>query len=1634
MASNPDSTGGAGVTLERRLVVYYLVQLLLGGNGVGLDGIAINSVTVQAPFPVDDIAVAGERRSDGSDFKLFIAARRRPTFVPSNESDLKLFKQLLDGLDSIKAGDINAKVAVAVSGAGQAAAEQVAFLCSKAREHTSITDFEAVVSTFNSKRRNRLKMLKKLATACRPGLSSPKLDEMVFELLQHLEIIQLRLEGADTTDWTALDEPLNSWVRQGVEPRQVINQLVTAVQMAESAGSTFTLASVRSELTGLLGDDAHRFSSSWKLLNELGAEARSGVRTEIGLPASPLVIDRRETIDKFLGVAEHSKVVVITGDSGSGKSGMLLDAVATGRTPVDSDIAVWLDVRLLPRSLADLRQFLGCSLAELFADADPEESLLVLDSSERILDGPEVASVLGALARSAVEAGWRCWISTTPVGAGPVHSAVEQFATAGRFEMPGLTDAELIQLFHAEPSLAATFGAQDLSPLLRMPGVIDLIVRVGAAGPLATESAILDSVWRGLVEQEKPGQGSTGYSRAAVLRELASQRISAPSDFHVSPDDGAVSDLVARGILRSSAHPWVTLPVFSHDLLEHYALAMRLLDSRRIFEQLEDAAQPRRLYPAARLAVQTLLVSSDTIEYPINGRLRELNDQADAFASEDGRSDRWRDLPYESLLPLPDCGDRLDQEGLLDSEKDRILRVFLQHSTERGLVQPSPGARNLIQRLIASGMDLSHQNFRRALLTWLRLLLLLRVEVGEASRVALGRRLVQHIAGEYGVDPRAATQSDSPDLRELIANSPRAIDRRSNGHDDSIDDLLELVALLGPDLNREGRNVLEGIASIDPERMKSVLERPLTPHGLCQYSPELAAHLAVEYYIDDRDWYGYHRDGVRRHRLSGSLADARARPDKGPFMALARADFALACQTINKILNHAAAIRTTGSPLAVSDAEQHSQAGYPFGVSDDRPFCYGDDDVWAWYRGATVGPTPCMSALAALEQVSDDLLRSDRMDLDAIAAAMADGCRNLAMPGLLFGIAVRHSEKDQRGVVLHLLAEPATWILDVRRLAREDSGFSSISAPQTPVHNAERYRWPTNAIAVDASRKHSTSDDLALQVRTALIDRTAPEQRNKARIWASWMDPANISLVVDDQQNPIGIKNVYIEQAAEPFEPSFEQQLMSISIKYDRYSRDRSLPDTSTLLNQISLVNDALHRSLSLDPFGSVPTASSLSAAIIAHEHDDPGSVDADAITWAVSIASDLAFSVTEFLPERGIPDRTGPAASLSRALPLLIFSKDQTHPFAGFLTNDSLEQFNAAAAVIAACDAPSVQLEFASELDRVWAEQCDADLATCRHRRAYAWTQVVLQHSVTGTPLTELSDGEFIQRGGKENRRDPFGVSGLGEDEDRQQFQSVIIAEHVSAAIRAVEGAPTTLSCLAGDAAALQKVALNAQSLALLAVKYPRASEDFHVAARTVIRQMAKGPDFSLTDYLKRFEGEGRHLAGFLEALSRMAAEVPIHGEILASVWPDVVVTFAGSTYRDDRSMALSALLPRPTGLVPHECRLCDPEIDLVNWTRGVDWTEAIDSWIALEGDVYHRCVYLFAFSEDHIQDLGAARFLGWLRILAEQDADAVAGLATEWLRSIKHHVDDNSRADWTTILDLLAAAGDISVGTLLD
>ena len=79
---------------------------------------------------------------------------------------------------------------------------------------------------------------------------------------------------------------------------------------------------------------------------------------------------------------------------------------------------------------------------------------------------------------------------------------------------------------------------------------------------------------------------------------------------------------------------------------------------------------------------------------------------------------------------------------------------------------------------------------------------------------------------------------------------------------------LELLALLGPDLDDRSEAILLRVARDAPSWLTPAVEEAFAGLALSQYRPALLTRLTEAYYLDDEvDGTGLHDDGVRDHRV-----------------------------------------------------------------------------------------------------------------------------------------------------------------------------------------------------------------------------------------------------------------------------------------------------------------------------------------------------------------------------------------------------------------------------------------------------------------------------------------------------------------------------------------------------------------------------------------------------------------------------------------------------------------------------------------------------------------------------------------------------------------------------------------------
>ena len=507
-------------------------------------------------------------------------------------------------------------------------------------------------------------------------------------------------------------------------------------------------------------------------------------------------------------------------------------------------------------------------------------------------------------------------------------------------------------------------------------------------------------------------------------------------------DPAALDGLRRDGLLRTPPDdPFTIGPEFAHDEVRRYAVARLLLANRTPASRLMTAGAPRWSLAAARLACQELLAKPDTATTPLQGRFAALQASFDAVVDA-GHGARWGDVPGEALLKLGNPAAVLRDawpELLADDAAGlrRLARLVDQRLCNDNGIVDVIAIEPIITLLLEDHAPWRAGEYAQDLLrAWLRAHVVANTAASNRLRVLLRERLVETCA----VADRRLTEERKAAAAARTARTPEQVEqeRRFVGsHRELFSEIgygrrqrrqrpevpremkdkivIELLALLGPDLGNDGEAILRRVAQDAPSWLAPAVEEIFTGRALASYCRGLLAQLTEAYYLDEEaDGSGLSDDGVRGHHARSVGVFTLAAWYRGPFMPLFQSDFRNGVAVLNRLLNHAALIRVrTLARLDQMDPPLEDDAVGTYQtelkITGARQLYVGDQHVWLWYRGTGVGPYPCFSALQALERVCDQLIEIGT-PIGTVVSILLDGCESLAMVSLVVGLLVRHLE------------------------------------------------------------------------------------------------------------------------------------------------------------------------------------------------------------------------------------------------------------------------------------------------------------------------------------------------------------------------------------------------------------------------------------------------------------------------------------------------------------------------------------------------------------------------------------------------------------------------------------------------
>ena len=1620
--TSPYATGGGGVTFERKVAVQYLAHMLVGDNVTELgDGRRVVSVAFQqAPLhAVDDLIVRAAHPDElQPSLVLALGVRRSPKLVESDASTQKLIRQFVHAVTDVPTDGPEYRLGLVVSGS-RTNAKQLAELAQLAAKQMDAPGFFDLVQKpykFDTVLRNRLNQLEKLVRHALDDLGvveagTALVQEHTWQLLSRLTVQMPRLESPDETDWSGVVNNLTRVVRDSdlTTASQLRDRLVALASDYSPSAAQVDLTMLRRDSHSLLDPTIRRHQHGWRILNSVHRRACESVRAEITAVdgGRSICLDRNAATVKLLKTVSSAEAVVISGESGVGKSALaVLGLTAAGNTDPKGLQALCINLRHIPKLAIELEATLGHPLSTLLCELGAPQRILVVDGADAVTAGRHDA--FRCLVEAAQDSGVKVIAVTSFDSKQVVLDALKERFDNGVAEhvVPPLDDSEIDEVVGVFTELERLNANPRSRDLLRRLVVVDLLVRGQIPGTPLTDADAMNEVWSGLVRRREMSDAGSPDAREMALLRLADLELGKGERLEVISgiDSAALDGLRRDGLLRTSNDaPFMIGPEFAHDEVRRYAIARLFLASDNPGSGLLGAGAPRWALAAARLACQAWLERPGTSKTPLKGRFTALQESFDALV-EKGHGSRWGDVPGEALLSLGDCAALLREAWpklLVDggSGLRRLARLVDQRLRDVNRVVDVITVEPIITLLLEEPAPWQSGKYAEGLFRdWLHGHVIAHTAAGHPLRILLRQRLVEACAAgdrrlaeerEAAAAARAARTPEEVErdrqnaernsfIFSAIGYGGRRAQRRSEIPFELKDEvILELLALLGPDIGEDGEEILTRVAKDAPSWLGPAVDDFFAAQALASGRRGLLAELTEAYYLDDEvdvAEFGALEDGVRHHRAK-SLADPLAAWYRGPFMPLFQTDFRNGVRMFNRLLNHAARVRT-GTPARLDhrDGPLETDSLGPYEselkITGATQRFVGDEHVWRWYRGTAVGPYACFSAFQALERMCDQLI-DNGTPIKTLVTILLDGCENLAMVGFVVGLLVRHLE--QAGHLLDpYLTEPLIWRQEFARVTNE---ASPIALDSKDVVAPDRRNWSLREAAMFMVVQ--ASDERAAELRVLgetlianarlLIEATpsdesadvrfgrefGDQQLVHVRAWASSLD--RDCYQAHETQDGFYLKAIPPDDVLEVLQDSNKdlelgREATRLFVRYviDPTKQHATAIGADELVADIAIARKLLEDPPSLVAHNPWDTAALVAAAALKAHFVDGIDLPGDVVSFAAEVVLQIGEIDARTRPYEfeGTFNEQGADRNAARALPLLLLPG--AAQLAGVVNEEegsaSTERAFRAGVNVARVVSYEVRLQLARGLDPVWEAPC-VEHGSCHHDLGWRIAFETIRRCLLGARDPETGRRSVLEL------EEPFiELLARAADDSIQVWQ-------LDAAIRALAPAAMANICISSQAQSLLLTLLAAQRRSLLNCQHsdpdPRQSHSL-VAARALLTMAKDADDTAIYDHIDAYANRSQLLSHLLHALSAAAEETPDRASTARRIWPNLVrhvlqlsqsghTPFAGRHYGD---MALGDLVPNTSGELPY--LYLEVHSTPIVWWNPVELASEVEAWLA--------------------------------------------------------------------------------------
>jgi len=576
--SNPFSTGGGGSAYETAVQAAFAVFMLTGVNAPCFVDSKIIKIKLQGRYEgydTDDLLLFTQD-NNGNNKTLYAQIKHTISITQSDVTFGEVIRAAWHDYNHsrfIKNQDIIALVSANLSGVD---VKNIGSILDWARHSENESEFLKKINTSHFSSDTKIEKLAAFVfhlNAANDGIALS--DAEIWLFLRHFRLLHYDLDNNDGVAVSMLKGIIGLSFEIEGKYTYVWERIGNHIQEANKNAGTVCLSTVPDDLSRLVTKNTSSINKDIKRLREYGSFIIESIGSDIG----GVHVKRDKFIDQLMSDSTNSKMIIIKGERGCGKSSIMKDFLSHSKMNYP-----YLCLRAEDFNYPNLQSVfsqlkLTTSFIELFCQySTAQHKFLFLESLEKILELETTSAFIDLLSIVKSHLGWTIVATTREYAYIQLRNAYlsQLDMPISAIDVDDFSDYEVAGIIEAVEILKPILDNSDLIELVKNPFYLKLAhYALKSGGTIDANSSVIDfreMIWSEVILKESERTNGLPLKRRRAFIDIAVNR--ANSMQYMIPmmgyDEAVLFKLEEDSLIKIDT--LLSRISITHDVLEDWAL------------------------------------------------------------------------------------------------------------------------------------------------------------------------------------------------------------------------------------------------------------------------------------------------------------------------------------------------------------------------------------------------------------------------------------------------------------------------------------------------------------------------------------------------------------------------------------------------------------------------------------------------------------------------------------------------------------------------------------------------------------------------------------------------------------------------------------------------------------------------------------------------------------------------------------------------------------------------------------------------------------------------------------------------------------------------------------------------------